>query len=125
MNDRNQKMLEEFLQDLLFRAESKEELNLIVEILLEMQGTRTLEEKDKTRESNPWDERPSRCHLYKMCPDGIQWVGFVKGVEKTGDMLHGLNSAEGGFYFLYDERSGKVVEFLDARPNTQTSGFLN
>jgi hypothetical protein len=116
VNDQRRKSLEQFVQDLLFRAEKKEDFELLVEMLLTMRGANLSANKGCARDSSA-NEANSRLHLYKMCPDGILWIGFVKGIGKATGILPSLSTEEGSFYFLYDERNGKVVEFLDDGTN--------
>lgn len=112
LNERNRKMLEEYLQDLLFGARRKEDLEVLVELLLTLQETDTPKSRKATARTAAKTQLDFRRHLYKMSPDGILWIGFVKGMEESREILPGLNCEQGSFYFLYDEYNGKVVEFL-------------
>jgi hypothetical protein len=115
LNDSNRKMLEEYLQDLLFGARRKEDLEVLVELLLTLQETGTPKTRESSARTAANNQVNFRCHLYKMSPDGILWIGFVKGMEKSKEILPGLSCEQGSLYFLYDEYNGKVVEFLQNR----------
>jgi hypothetical protein len=99
LNERKQKMLEEYLQDLLFGAERKEDLELLVEILLTLRGADTPNTRGELFEGDANSEVHFRCHLYKMSPDGILWIGFVKGTGKSKEILPSLRSETRQFLF--------------------------
>jgi hypothetical protein len=114
MNERNQQLLEEFLEDLLPGIDRKEDFDLIVEVLGNMQKAGALPASDAAPEDARKRYRASRFEILKMQPEGIISMGYVDGLEDPREVLSGLNGVETGVCFLYDNQTNRVVEFLDS-----------
>ena len=114
LNEDQKRMLEEFLQELLLVTKDGAAVDVLLDTLLAMNGNEILCQDGKISSLEPINGTGSRCHLFKMLPEGVEWVGFVREPERALDMLLGLAVEKSAFYFLYDENSGKVLELPQA-----------
>jgi hypothetical protein len=113
LSGRNEQLLEEFLEDLLPGIDRKEDFDLIVEILANMQKTGALPARDDAPANVSRLGGARRFEILKMQPEGIASLGYVDGFDDARQVLSGLNAAESGVCFLYDNLTNRVVEFLN------------
>lgn len=110
-NDDQRKIFDEFLQELLLAAKTDEALESLFEIFLAMREEDLALGKAQKPDRGVNAELGSRCHLFKKRPDGVEWIGFVTGTGTARDILLHLAVKGSGSYFLFDECTGKVVDF--------------
>ena len=111
---RNQQLLEEFLEDLLPWIDRKQDFDVIIEVLRSMQKTDSLPVRDDMPAQFRKIDDACRFEIFKMQPEGIVWIGYIEGFENAREILSSLNAVKSGVCFLYDNRTGHVVEFLDS-----------
>ena len=106
LDSRNQQNLEQFLQDLILNVDRPEQIGLLLEILQEISHPRS--ETPHKRASQPArvETRSDRYDIFKMYPDRIVHIGFVKGAENARRVLPSLNSLGDSVYFLHDSSLG-------------------
>jgi hypothetical protein len=106
LDSRNEENLEQFIQDLILNVDRPEQVGLLLEILQEIHHSRT--EPAQKRVSRPArvEARLGRYDIFKMYPDRIVRIGFVRGVENAKRVLPGLNSTGESVYFLHDSTLG-------------------
>ncbi len=98
----NQHALEEFLEDLIVHSNRPDQVDFLLEILQQIRhaGGETVDEC--TPASQRAELRLDRYDIFKMCPDRIVRIGFVKGAENAKRVLPSLNALGGSLYFVYD-----------------------
>lgn len=98
--------LEEFLQELVLHIESPEEVDTLRGILRDIRdsGVQTTQEGD-------WltcraDADSSRYDIFRLCPNRIVRIGFVRGEENAKKVIPHLNALGNGLYFLHQSSPG-------------------
>ncbi|HXX45104.1 MAG TPA: hypothetical protein VEJ38_10260 [Candidatus Acidoferrales bacterium] len=106
MDSRNEQNLEQFIQDLILNVDRPEQVGLLLEILQEIHHSKN--EPAQKRVSRPArvEAHRDRYDIFKMYPDRIVRIGFVKGVENAKRVLPSLNSLGESVYFLHDSTLG-------------------
>jgi hypothetical protein len=102
-------LMEAYIQDLLFRAKHKNEIDLLAEILLGMSSSVNYEGA-RARQYPPAEPKSTRFEIVRMSANGHVSVGAIQDLEQAKKVLLCLNSTESESYFLYDASAGKVVE---------------
>jgi hypothetical protein len=102
----NEQQLEGFLQDLLFQANSEENLNLISEMLLDLRDG-PLPRKEQAA---------SHFEIVKMSPNGHVSVGTIQGIESAKKVVLCLQSTESGSYLIYERKTGSLIASVDEDP---------
>lgn len=97
--DRNE--LEAFLLELVLHVERPEEVDTVLGILRDLKdGTLEMaQESSPPAARAPSDSR--RYDIFKLCPDRIERIGFVRGESNATRMLPHLNSLGDALYFLH------------------------
>jgi len=90
---RHRKELEEFLQELVLQVEKPEEADRLLGIL------KNLNDSGEMPRGAAHDGR--RYDIFKLCPDRIERVGFVRGADNATRMLPHLNALGDAVYFLH------------------------
>jgi len=97
---RNRK-LEDFLQELILDIDRPEAIDLLLEILTELKK-RSFGAKQTPRCRNtPRAASPDRYDIFRIYPDLVVRIGFVKGAENAKRVLPGLHALGGNLYFLH------------------------
>jgi hypothetical protein len=106
LDSRNQQNLEEFIQDLIVHVDRPDQVDLLLDILQEINHAGS--EPPQKRVSRPArvEARLDRYDIFKMYPDRIVRIGFVKGVDNARKVLPSLNSLGESVYFLHDSSLG-------------------
>jgi hypothetical protein len=102
----NEQQMEAFLQDLLFQATSEEEINLITEMLLGLQGGPLVRN----------EQAASHFEIVKLSPSGTVSVGTIQGIESAQKVLLCLQSSESGSYLIYERKPASQAVFADEYP---------
>jgi hypothetical protein len=96
-------LIEGFLQDLLFLAKEKDQMDLLVEVLLAMQ-----QPSESCKPVAGWQPvHDTRFEIVKISARGNVSVGAIRGIDEARKVLVCLNTTEREFYFLRDAASGK------------------
>ena len=106
LDSRNQQNLEKFLQDLILNVDRPEQVGLLLDILQEISHARSEPQQKHASRPARGEPRLDRYDIFKMYPDRIVRIGFVKGVENARRVLPSLNSLGGSVYFLHDSSLG-------------------
>jgi hypothetical protein len=96
------KELEEFLRELVLHIEHPEDVDTLLGILKELEdANRNMAEK-RGSQANGRSAVPGRYDIFKMSPERIVRVGFVRGAENAKMIVPCLNSLGDGVYFLHE-----------------------
>jgi len=106
LDSRNQQNLEKFLQDLILNVDRPEQVGLLLDILQEISHARSEPQQKHVSRPARAEPRLDRYDIFKMYPDRIVRIGFVKGVENARRVLPSLNSLGDSVYFLHDSSLG-------------------
>ena len=100
--EKQEQAMEGFLQDLLFLAKGKEQMDLLVDLLLAMQ---------QPSEICRQDVRETRFEIFKMSASGNVSVGAIRGIDQAQKVLVCLNTTERNFFFLRDAtpKNGRIT----------------
>jgi hypothetical protein len=102
LDSQDRSELEAFLEELVRHVERPEEVDAVLEILRDCKGGGVLE---TANESGPAAGRTTadsrRYDIFKLCPDRIERVGFVRGERNATRMLPHLNALGDALYFLH------------------------
>ena len=89
-----------FLQELVLNVERLEDAETLIGILKDLKDGG---ETAQTTASEAKDGRPDRRRydIFKLCPDRIERIGFVRGADNAMRMLPHLNALGDALYFLH------------------------
>lgn len=119
--ENQRQLMESFLQDLLFRIKEKKQRDLLVEVLLSMQGV-----PRSDAFVTPSRLEQARFEVFKMSASGNVPVGAIRGIEQATKVLLCLNSMEADCYFLREAASGQMVPSPGSMTGTRDSpAYLN
>jgi hypothetical protein len=98
--------LEEFLQELVLHIERPEEVDTLRGILKDIKdpGVQTTQACDWLECRANADS--SRYEIFRLCPNRIVRIGFVRGAENAKKVIPHLNALGNGLYFLHQSSSG-------------------
>jgi hypothetical protein len=108
----NQENLEQFLEELILQSNRPDEIDSLFEALQSVQKSSAKFATIDDANYDPSDGVEGRFDFFKICPDGILRIGYVRGVENAKKILPNLNSQKDGLYFVYDTSARKIVVFL-------------
>lgn len=94
-------MLEEFLEDLISHEDRPQQVDVLLEILKELKDAGIKSARRRASPPARIDSRLDRYDIFKMYPDRIVRIGFVRGAENARRVLPSLNSVGDSFYFLH------------------------
>jgi len=106
LDSQNRQNLEDFLQDLITHSDRPEQVDLLLEILNELHQEGSELTEQQASETTEVRVRFDRYDIFKMYPDRVVRIGFVRGMENAKRVLPGLNSLGGSVYFLSDGSLG-------------------
>ena len=105
-DSRNQQNLEEFIHDLIVHVDRPDQIDLLLDILQELNHARSEPSPKRLSRPDRVEARLDRYDIFKMYPDRIVRIGFVKGVDNARKVLPSLNSLGESVYFLHDSNPG-------------------
>jgi hypothetical protein len=91
----------DFLQDLVLQVDRPEEVDVLLEILNHLKDTNAETDRARALRQVRTEMFLDRYDIFRMYPDRIVRIGFVKGAENAKRVLPGLNSFRGSVYFLH------------------------
>ena len=89
-----------FLQELVLNVERQEDAETLIGILKDLKdGSETVRDAAPGTQGATSDGR--RYDIFKLCPDRIERIGFVRGADNAMRMLPHLNALGDAVYFLH------------------------
>jgi len=95
------RQLEEFLEELVLHIDRPEAIDVLLGILTELKRSSFETNQKQPGQGTPAGASPDRYDIFKMSPDRIVRIGFVRGAENAKRVLPGLHSLGGSLYFLH------------------------
>jgi len=104
LDSQNRRELEEFLQELVLYVDSPEEVDALLGILREIKETNieTQQLEAASTEVERMEVLLDRYDIFKVYPDRVVRIGFVRGIENASRVRPGLNSMRDSVYFLHE-----------------------
>jgi hypothetical protein len=99
-DSQERKELEEFLRELVLHVEHPEDVDTLLGILKELEDANLRMAERQGSRANRRSAVPGRYDIFKMSPELIVRVGFVKGAENAKMIMVCLNTLGDGVYFL-------------------------
>jgi hypothetical protein len=111
--EKQREAMEGFLQDLLFLTKEKEQMDLLVELLLATQQTSEISWQAASLQS----PHETRFEIFKISASGSVSVGAIRGIDQAQKVLVCLNTTERNFYFLRDAtpENGRILRSVPVR----------
>jgi len=95
-------MLEKFLQDLVLQVDQPGAVDALMEVLKELKNVNVVPVHKRVTKHASGDLQLGRYDIFKMYPDRIVRIGFVRGAENAKRVLPSLNSIGDSVYFLHE-----------------------
>jgi hypothetical protein len=92
---------EEFLQELILDIDRPEAIDLLLEILAELRKRSFGAKQTPQCRNTPRTASPDRYDIFRIYPDRVVRIGFVRGAENAKRVLPGLHALGGNLYFLH------------------------
>lgn len=106
MNSKGRDELEEFLMELVLHVENPEDVDTFLEILKYLQDERVRRARESAIPAHPRVTDSSRYDIFKISPDEVARVAFVRGAENARKVVLEFHARGDGVYFSRQADAG-------------------